>query len=86
MSHCDARLAEMTAAGVAEQLESIGLRPLHRDVRDRCEQLHTHLYEWGLARGDATPTLEEYARYRASLPVEQRTCSGQLAPTATCRR
>lgn len=86
VSRCDAGLAQMTAAGVGEQLESIGLRPQHRDVRDRCEQLQTHLYEWGLARGAAEPTLEEYARYRAALPTELRTCSGQLAPTAICRR
>jgi hypothetical protein len=86
VSHCDAGLSRMTAAGVAEQLESIGLRPLHDDTRDRCEQLYTHLYEWGLARGDATPTLETYLRYRAALPAEQRTCSGQLAPEASCRR
>lgn len=86
VSHCDAGLARMTAAAVAEQLESIGLRPLHDDTRDRCEQLYTHIYEWGLARGSATPTLEAYARYRAALPPEQRLCSGQLAREASCRR
>jgi hypothetical protein len=86
VSYCDAGLTRMTAAALAEALESIGLRPLHRDVRDRCEQLYTHLYEWGLARGDGEPTLDKYARYRAALPVEQRLCSGQLAPEATCSR
>lgn len=86
VSHCDQRLSAMDAARLAEQLESIGLRPLHRDVRDRCEQLYTHLYEWGLARGDTEPTLEEYASYRAALPPVRRLCSGQLAPDAICRR
>lgn len=86
VSHCDARLPGMTAAGVAEELESIGLRPLHQDVRDRCEQLYTHIYEWSLARGEAEPTLDDYVRYRAALPAEQRTCSGQLAREAICRR
>jgi hypothetical protein len=84
--HCDSRLAGMTAEAVGEQLESIGLRPLHPGVRDRCEQLYTFLYEWGLARGDAEPTLEEYARYRASLPPARRHCSGELAPATACRR
>lgn len=86
VSHCNARLDGMTAIAVGEQLESIGVRPLHRDVRDRCEQLYTRIYEWGLARGDAEPTLEAYARHRASLPVAERVCSGQLAPEAACRR
>jgi hypothetical protein len=76
----------MTTASAAAQLESVGLRPLDDDTRDRCEQLYTHLYEWGLARGDADPTVQEYLRYRASLPPEQRLCSGQLAWDATCRR
>jgi hypothetical protein len=86
VSQCDSALFGMTAEVVGEQLESIGLRPLHRDVRDRCEQLYTFLYEWGLARGEAEPTLEEYARYRASLPPAQRHCSGALAPATACRR
>lgn len=85
VSHCDATLATMTAASVAAELESIGLRALDDDVRDRCEQLYTHLFEWGLVRGDADPTVAEYARYRAALPPEQRICSGQLAPDASCR-
>ncbi len=86
VSHCDANLAAMTPASVAADLESAGLRPLDDGVRDRCEQLYTHIYEWGLARGDADPTLQAYLRYRASLPPEQRLCSGQLAWDATCRR
>ena len=86
VSHCDANLASMTAASVAAELESVGLRPLDDDARDRCEQLYTHIYEWGLARGDEDPTVPEYRRYSASLPPEQRTCSGQLAWDATCRR
>jgi len=84
VSHCDANLSGMTAESVAVQLESIGLRALDEDTRDRCEQLHTHLFEWGLARGDASPTVAEYARYRAALPAEQRTCAGLLAPSASC--
>ena len=84
--HCDANLASMTADSVAAELESIGLRALGDDTRDRCEQLYTHLYEWGLVRGDAEPSVQVYARYRASLPPEQRVCSGQLARYATCRR
>jgi hypothetical protein len=83
---CDANLASMTAASVGEQLESIGLRAQNDDTRDRCEQLYTHIYEWGLARGEAEPTVQAYARYRAALPAEQRTCSGQLAWDAACRR
>ena len=63
---------------------SIGLRPLYEDARDRCEQLYTHLFEWSLARGDSDPTVAEYARYRAALPAEQRVCTGQLAPDASC--
>lgn len=86
VSRCDANLASMTATGVAAELESIGLRPLNDDTRDRCEQLYTHLYEWALARGDAEPAVADYQRYRAALPPEQRHCSGQLARDATCRR
>jgi hypothetical protein len=86
VSRCDANLAGMTAASVGAELESVGLRAQHDDVRDRCEQLYTHLYEWGLARGEAEPTVQAYARYRAALPPEQRTCSGQLAWDASCRR
>lgn len=84
--HCDANLASMTADSVATELESIGLRALGDDTRDRCEQLYTHIYEWGLVRGGAEPSVQEYVRYRASLPPEQRLCSGQLARDATCRR
>jgi hypothetical protein len=84
VSHCDANLASMTAESVAAELESLGLRALDEDTRDRCEQLHTHLLEWGLARGDANPTVAEYGRYRAALPAEQRTCAGLLAPDASC--
>ena len=83
--HCDANLASMTAESVAAELESIGLRALDDDTRDRCEQLYTHLFEWGLARGDTQPTVAEYARYRAALPAEQRLCGGALAPDAVCR-
>ena len=84
VSHCDANLARMTPEAVAAELESAGLRPLDEDTRDRCEQLYTHLFEWGLARGDADPTVAEYQRYRATLPAEQRGCTGQLAPNASC--
>jgi hypothetical protein len=83
---CDAGLARMTAESVAADLERVGLRPIGDDTRDRCEQLYTHIYEWGLARGNAAPTLDDYTRYRAALPPEQRTCSGQLAREASCRR
>ena len=86
VSYCDANLASMTAGSVGEELASIGLRALSDDTRDRCEQLYAHLYEWGLARGDDTPTVPEYARYRSLLPAEQRACSGQLAREATCRQ
>jgi hypothetical protein len=86
VSHCDANLANMSAASVGADLESIGLRALGDDTRDRCEQLYTHLFEWGLARGNAQPSVERYERYRAALPPEQRVCSGQLARDATCRR
>jgi hypothetical protein len=84
VSHCDANLARMTAESVAAELATIGLRPTGDDRRDRCEQLYTHLYEWGLARGNAAPTVADYARYRAALPPEQRICSGQLALDASC--
>ena len=83
--HCDANLGSMTPESVAAELESIGLRALDDDTRDRCEQLFTHLFEWGLARGDPTPTVAEYARYRAALPAEQRLCGGSLAPDAVCQ-
>jgi hypothetical protein len=85
VSHCDANLARMTALSVGAELESVGLRSLDADVRDRCEQLFTHIYEWALVRGGAEPTVQAYLRYRASLPPEQRSCSGQLAWDATCR-
>ncbi len=79
VSHCDADLAGMTA-------ESVGLRALDVDVRDRCEQLFTHIYEWALVRRDSEATVAAYARYRAALPRELRSCSGQLAWDASCRR
>jgi hypothetical protein len=85
VSHCDANLASMTAESVAAELETIGLRAIDDDTRDRCEQLYTHLFEWGLARGDTAPTVAKYARYRAALPAEQRLCGGLLAPDAVCR-
>lgn len=83
--HCDANLASMTADAIGAQLESAGLRALDDDARDRCEQLYTHIYEWALVRDGAPPTLQAYLRHRASLPPEQRACSGQLARDATCR-
>ncbi len=86
VSDCDANLASMTPASVGAQLDSVGLRALDADTRDRCEQLFTHLYEWALVRPGAEPTLQAYLRHRASLPPEQRVCSGQLAWDATCRR
>jgi hypothetical protein len=84
VSHCDANLARMSAESVVADLASIGLRPIGDETRDRCEQLYTHLFEWGLARGNAAPTLAEYLQYRAALPAEQRVCSGQLALEASC--
>ena len=84
VSHCDANLNGMTAESFMQQLASLGLHALYKGTRDRCEQLYTHLFEWGLARGDETPTVAEYARYRAALPPDQRVCTGQLAPDATC--
>jgi hypothetical protein len=86
VSHCDANLANMTPTSVGADLESIGLRALGEETRDRCEQLYTHLFEWGLARGNAQPSVERYERYRAALPPEQRVCSGQLARDASCLR
>jgi hypothetical protein len=85
VSHCDANLASMTAESLTAELDAIGLRPLDDDTRDRCEQLYTHVFEWGLVRGDSDPTVAEYARYRAALPADQRLCTGQLAPDASCR-
>jgi hypothetical protein len=84
VSHCDANLVGMTAESVGAELESIGLRPLDDDTRDRCELLYTRLFEWGLARGNPAPTIEEYLRYRAALPADERVCTGQLAPDASC--
>jgi hypothetical protein len=86
VSHCDANLARMTAESVARDLATIGIRPLGTETRDRCEQLYTHLFEWGLARGNAAPNVAAYLRYRAELPAEQRVCSGQLALDASCPR
>ena len=82
--HCDANFASMRAEALGEQLRSIGVRPLSERTRDRCEQLHQHLLEWGLARGNTAPTVEEYARYREALPAAQRACSGRLALDAAC--
>ncbi len=86
VSHCNENLSGMSAASVGAELELVGLRALSDDTRDRCEQLYTHVYEWGFVRGDATPSVQDYLRYRMALPPEQRTCSGQLARNATCRR
>jgi hypothetical protein len=82
---CDRNLAGMTVDALRAQIASIGLRPVAEDARDLCEQLYQQLLEWGLARGDAEPTVEEYARYRAQLPPEQRACSGRLALESSCR-
>ena len=84
VSHCEGNLAGMTAESVAAQMRGIGLYPLDEDTRDLCEQLYTHVFEWGLARGDINPTVIEYERYRAGLPADQRACTGQLARDATC--
>ena len=82
--HCDANLVSMSAGEAGELLESIGVRPLSDAARDRCEQLFQHVFEWGLARGDAEPTVAEYVRYREALPPEQRTCTGRLALGSPC--
>lgn len=82
--HCDANLASMRAESLGAQLESIGLRPLSAAVRDRCEQLYQHLFEWGLARGNTAPTPAAYASYRETLPPAQRACAGRLALEARC--
>jgi len=84
VSHCDTNLQSMSAESVAAELRSVGLRPLRADTRDRCEQLYTHLFEWGLARGDSEPSTAKYARYRAALPAEQRICEGLLALDSSC--
>jgi hypothetical protein len=84
VSHCDRALPGLSAESLGRQLESIGIWPLGDDTRDRCEQLFQHLFEWGLARGDTEPTLEEYVEYRAGLPPERRPCSGRLALRASC--
>ena len=85
VSHCDTNLASMTSESVGGQLESIGILPLHEDTRARCEQLYQHLFEWGLARGNAEPTVAAYAEYREALPPEERVCVGRLALEMTCR-
>jgi hypothetical protein len=83
---CDEDLADLHAEKLGAELESIGLRPMSADTRDRCEQLYERIYEWGLARGAAEPTIEDYVRYRSALPSGQRTCSGRLALDETpCR-
>ena len=83
---CDRDLESLHAETLGAELESIGLRPMSTEPRDRCEQLYERVYEWGLARGSQEPTLAAYARYRAALPPDQRTCSGQLAlDAAACR-
>jgi hypothetical protein len=83
--YCDANLASMEAGALRGQLESIGVRPLAEDARDLCEQLYQPLFEWGLVRGDAEPTVEKYSKYRAGLPPEQRACAGRLALETSCR-
>jgi hypothetical protein len=85
VSRCEESLSGMSSESVGRQLESVGIWPLSPDTRDRCEQLYQYLFEWGLARGNTEPTVDAYARYRASLPPEQRPCSGRLALQATCR-
>ncbi|HEX5047414.1 MAG TPA: hypothetical protein VFX89_09860 [Gammaproteobacteria bacterium] len=83
---CDQDLASLSSEALGAQLESVGIRPMSADIRDRCEQLYERVYEWGLARGTSEPTVDAYARYRAALPPTQRTCSGQLAlDAAACR-
>jgi hypothetical protein len=79
VSHCDAALTGLGADLLGAQLESIGIRPMSPDTRDRCEQLYERLFEWGLGRGDAEPTLDAYAKFRAALPLDQRACTGRLA-------
>jgi hypothetical protein len=84
VSYCDANLTSMSSESVAAELARIGSRPIDEDTRDRCEQLYTQLFEWGLARGNESPSVAEYVRYREALPPKQRICSGQLALDATC--
>jgi len=79
VSHCDAGLTGLGADSLGAQLESIGIRPMSADTRDRCEQLYERLFEWSLGRADVEPTLDAYAKFRASLPSDQRTCTGRLA-------
>ena len=83
---CDRDVASLNAGALGADLESIGLRPMSADPRDRCEQLNERLYEWSLARGNADPTFEAYVRYRNALPPEQRACSGRLALDETACR
>jgi hypothetical protein len=81
---CDARLRELDANALGAQLRSAGIYPLEDDTRGRCEQLYQHLFQWGLARGITEPTVEQYQRFRESLPPGERPCSGRLALTFTC--
>jgi hypothetical protein len=85
VSRCEENLPGMSSESVGRQLESVGIWPLSTDTRDRCEQLNQYLFEWGLVRGNAEPTVDAYASYRAALPPERRPCSGRLALPATCR-
>lgn len=83
VEHCDRNLDDLTPGVLERLVEQAGVQPRGETQRDRCEELYTPVYEWGLARGVETPTVEGYAEYRESLPPAQR-CEGLLALGAEC--
>lgn len=84
VDHCDRNLDALSDARLDELLDEAGVHPLGSSPRDRCEALYEPVYEWALARGIDSPSVEAYEEYRASLSPAQR-CTGQLALGASCR-
>jgi hypothetical protein len=79
VAYCDRRLPELDRDSIEEQILAVGLRPFGSALRDRCEALYEHIYEWGLERGIAAPEAEDYLSYRAALPPEERACPARIA-------
>jgi hypothetical protein len=79
VAYCDRRLPELDAERIEEQIRAVGLRPFGSTLRDRCEALYEHIYEWGLERGIAAPEAEDYLAYRTALPPEERSCPARIA-------
>jgi hypothetical protein len=79
VAHCDRHLQALDPQRIEQQIRAVGIRPFGTALRDRCEALYEHVFEWGLAGGIEAPEVEDYLAYRESLPRDLRPCAIRIA-------